>query len=65
MDIYISVVIAAPMILMLLLMMMKISGLGISLSTAMISFLVAGGVGMINVLFLVFLQVKQQSTGGR
>jgi flagellar protein FlaJ len=65
MDIYISVVIAAPMILMLLLMMMKISGLGISLSTAMISFLVAGGVGMINVLFLVFLQVKQQSTGGK
>jgi hypothetical protein len=64
MDIYISVVIAAPMILMLLLMMMKISGLGISLSTSMISVLVAGGVGMINVLFLVFLQVKQQSGGG-
>jgi flagellar protein FlaJ len=65
MDIYISVVIAAPMILMLLLMMMKISGLGISLSTSMISLLVAGGVGMVNVLFLVFLQVKQQSTGGK
>jgi hypothetical protein len=62
MDIYISVVIAAPMVLMLLLMMMKVSGLGISLSTSMISFLVAGGVSMINVLFLSFLQVKQQST---
>jgi archaeal flagellar protein FlaJ len=62
MDIYISVVIAAPMVLMLLLMMMKVSGLGISLSTNMISLLVAGGVSMINVLFLVFLQVKQQST---
>ena len=37
MDIYISVVIAAPMILMLLLMMMKISGLGISLSSGMIT----------------------------
>jgi flagellar protein FlaJ len=62
MDIYISVVIAAPMVLMLLLMMMKVSGLGISLSTNMISLLVAGGVSMINVLFLVFLQVKQQDT---
>jgi len=59
MDIYISVVIAAPMILMLLLMMMKISGLGISLSTGMITFLVAGGVALINVLFLGFLQLKQ------
>jgi flagellar protein FlaJ len=62
MDIYISVVIAAPMILMLLLMMMKVSGLGISLSTNMISLLVGGGVSLINILFLVFLQVKQQST---
>lgn len=62
MDIYISVVIATPMIFMLLLMMIKISGLGISLSTAMISFLVAGGVSLINIFFLVFLQLKQSST---
>ncbi len=59
MDIYISVVIAAPMILMLLLMMMKISGLGISLSTSMITFLVVGGVSVVNIFFLVFLQLKQ------
>lgn len=59
MDIYISVVIAAPMILMLLLMMMKISGLGVALSTTMITFLVSGGVALINVFFLVFLQLKQ------
>ncbi len=62
MDIYISVVIAAPMIFMLLLMMMKISGLGISLSTTMITILVAGGVSLINVFFLIFLQLKQTST---
>ena len=37
MDIYISVVIAAPLILMLLLMMIRISGLGISMSTKMIT----------------------------
>jgi flagellar protein FlaJ len=63
MDIYISIVIAAPMILMLLLMMMKISGLGISLSTSMITGLVVGGVSLINIFFIAFLQIKQQSTG--
>jgi len=63
MDIYISVVIAAPMILMLLLMMMKISGLGISLSTSMLTLLVVGAVSVINVLFLVFLQLKGGETG--
>ena len=62
MDIYISIVIAAPMILMLLLMMMKISGFGISLSTSMITILVVGGVCLINIFFLAFLQIKQQAT---
>jgi hypothetical protein len=62
MDIYISVVIAAPMILMLLLMMMKISGLGVSLSTGMITFLVVGGVSLINIFFLIFLQLKQPAS---
>ncbi len=62
MDIYISVVIAAPMILMLLLMMMKISGLGVALSTSTITLLVVGGVSLINVFFLIFLQLKQPET---
>ncbi len=61
MDIYISVVIAAPMILMLLLMMMRISGLGIGLSTGMITLVMILGVTMINILFLTFLQLKQPS----
>jgi Flp pilus assembly protein TadB len=59
MDIYISAVVAAPMILMLLLMMMRISGLGISLSTGMISLIMILGVSLVNVLFLAFLQLKQ------
>ena len=59
MDIYISVVIAAPMILMLLLIMMRISGLGISLSTSMISLIMVLGVSAINIIFLVFLQLRQ------
>jgi Flp pilus assembly protein TadB len=61
MDIYISVVIAAPMILMLLIVMMKISGLGISLSTNMITLVVVMSVSMINIFFLTFLHLKQTS----
>ncbi len=59
MDIYISVVIAAPMILMLLLMMMKISDLGVSLSTGMITLGMVLGVTVINIGFLTFLYLKQ------
>jgi len=59
MDIYISVVIAAPMILMLLLMMIKISGLGLSLSTETITILMVGGVAVINIIFITFLYLKQ------
>lgn len=61
MDIYISVVIAAPMILMLLLIMMRISGLGIALSTSMISLIMVLGVSVINIIFLSFLQLKQRN----
>jgi len=59
MDIYISVVIAAPMIFMLLLMMIKISGLGIALSTGAITLIMILGVSIINIIFLTFLQLKQ------
>ena len=62
MDIYISVVIAAPMILMILLIMMSVSGLGISLSTGMISFIMILGISLINIVFLVFLNLKQPTT---
>lgn len=61
MDIYISVVIAAPMILMLLLIIMQVSGLGLSLSTASITLLVVAGVTLINIAFLSFLHIKQQN----
>jgi hypothetical protein len=59
MDIYISLVVAAPMILMILLMMMKISGLGISMSTQMITIIMVIAVTMINIVFLTFLQLKK------
>ncbi len=59
MDIYISVVIAAPMILMLLLMMMQISGLGISLSPPTISLIMVVAISIVNIIFLSFLHLKQ------
>ncbi|MFA4952996.1 MAG: type II secretion system F family protein [Candidatus Pacearchaeota archaeon] len=59
MDIYISVVIAAPMILMLLLIMMSVSGLGISLGANMIALIMILGVSLINILFLTFLNLRQ------
>ncbi len=59
MDIYISVVVAAPMILMLLLMMMRISGIGISLSTGTITLIMVVGVIAVNIFFLTFLHMKR------
>lgn len=59
MDIYISVVVAAPMVLMLLLMMMKISGLGLSLSVSVITLMMVLGVVVINIIFLTFLHMKK------
>ncbi|HKL23201.1 MAG TPA: type II secretion system F family protein [Candidatus Nanoarchaeia archaeon] len=59
MDIYISLVIAAPMILMLLMMIMKISGLGIAMSIMSIALMIILGVVIINIIFLTFLQIKR------
>lgn len=58
-DIYISIVIAAPMILMLLLTMIQVSGLGVSLSPSLISLIMVLGVTLINVGFLIFLRLRQ------
>jgi Flp pilus assembly protein TadB len=58
-DVYISIVIAAPMILMLLLMMIEVSGLGISLAPTTISLIMVLGVAGVNLVFLVFLRLKQ------
>lgn len=58
-DVYISIVIAAPMILMLLLMMIQFTGMGISLAPSTISLMMIVGVAVINLLFLAFLHLKQ------
>mgnify|MGYP001559664394 CR=1 FL=1 len=58
-DIYISIVIAAPMIFLLLLVMIFISGIEVQLSSGLISVIFVGGVALLNIVFLVFLQTKQ------
>ncbi len=58
-DIYISIVVAAPMIFMLLLVMILISGVDIQLTSFQISLIFVFGVALLNVVFLIFLQTKQ------
>jgi archaellum biogenesis protein FlaJ (TadC family) len=60
MDIYISVVIAAPMLMMLLLIMINISGFGFSIPTPILGLVVVVIVALINVIFLVFLHMSQK-----
>ncbi|MEM3113236.1 MAG: type II secretion system F family protein [Candidatus Pacearchaeota archaeon] len=60
MDIYISVVIAAPMLMMILLIIISISNIGFSLTLPIITLLMVTIVGTINILFLVFLHLSQK-----
>lgn len=59
MDIYISVVIATPMILLLLLIMISVSGIQIGFSPNQITMLIIFAVGIINLIFMGVLHIKQ------
>lgn len=62
MDVYISILIAAPLILMMMFIVMNVAGLGLAGVT--ISFLLiisVGGVVLLNIVFLVVLNFKQPS----
>lgn len=59
MDIYISVVIAAPMIMMLLMILMSTGIVSIGLSINAITIIIVSIVALINLVFLVFLHLKQ------
>ncbi len=59
MDIYITVVIAAPMILMLMLVIMSIANFSVGFTTNQISFLIVSVIALINVVFLIFLHISQ------
>lgn len=60
-DIYISIVIAAPMIFLLLLIMMAISGINLGLTPFQISIMSVFIIGLLNFVFLIFLQMRQPS----
>lgn len=59
MDIYISIVIAAPMILMLLLIIMSIANFSTGLSMNQMTFVIIAVIALINVAFLTFLHITQ------
>ncbi len=61
MDIYISIVIAAPMILTLLLILMSVGGIGIGISPGMLSMIIILIVSLINIVFLAYLHLSQPS----
>lgn len=58
-DIYISVVIAAPMVFLLLLILMSISGVQVGFSSLQLSIVSVVGIALLNTIFLVFLHLKQ------
>src|SRR3989338_8207866 len=62
MNIYISVVIAAPMLLMLVLIMLNVSGLGVQMPIPILSLIIVSIVALINVIFLVYLQISQKKS---
>jgi len=59
MDIYISVLIAAPLVLMMLFIVMNVSGLSAWGDINSLTFLSVAIVVLANILFLIFLQLKQ------
>ncbi len=59
MDIYIGVVIAAPMILMLLFILMGMTGMGLELGPGALSIIMVTAIAIINIFFLLFLNLKQ------
>ena len=59
MDIYISVMITAPLILVVMLIIMNVTGLSIGLPFMWVMALIIGIVVLINIIFIIALEVKQ------
>lgn len=59
MDIYISVVIAAPMIMMLLLILLSVGPINIGLSLSQLTVIIISVVALINIVFMAVLHLKQ------
>jgi len=60
MDVYISILIAAPLVLMMMFIVMNVAGLGLGgLTIDMLLFLSVAGIAVVNVIFIVILNFKQ------
>ncbi len=59
MDLYITIVIAAPMVLLLIFVLLSLSNFGVNLSPQYMTFIIIGLVSTLNILFLAFLNLKQ------
>ncbi len=59
MDLYISVVIAAPMLLMLLISLIKISGMGFGMSMGVLTLIIVASIAILNIIFLAILHLNQ------
>lgn len=59
MDLYITVVIAAPMILLLIFVLLSISDFGTSLSPMYMTFIIITLIALVNIVFLAVLHIKQ------
>lgn len=58
-DIYISVVIAAPMVFLLLLILMSVSGIQVGFTSLQLSIFAVMGIAILNIIFLAILQMKE------
>lgn len=58
-DIYISIVIAAPMVFLLLLVMISLSGIQVGLSPTQLGIVSVLSIGLLNLFFIIFLQFRQ------
>ena len=59
MDIYISVMVAAPMMLMLILIILSLSDLGIGIGIGMLTVIIISIIALVNVVMLAFLHLNQ------
>lgn len=59
MDVYISILIAAPLVLMMLFIVMNVAQLGIGIGITTLLFLSVAAIAVANVVFLVILNMKQ------
>ena len=60
MDVYISILIAAPLVLMMMFIIMNVSGFGLAgLGIMSLLFISIGGVILVNIVFIIVLEIKQ------